>query len=100
MPRVDRKFLNWTGGARAVLLAVLVSLGFLLQPYRAAASDDPNIERLRICAAPACDAAQEPAAIELEPNETKELKAFAVYDDDSEKEVTGEVTFESRDEEV
>jgi uncharacterized protein YjdB len=85
---MDWRFLD-SGRAGAALLAVLVSLGLLLQPHRSAASE-PRIQAIRI----------EPAVLELEPNETLNLTVFAIYDDDSEKEVTGEATFESRDEEV
>src|SRR5262245_44832504 len=94
MPRVDSRFLD-SERAGAVVLAVLVSLGLLLQPTRSAAAD-----KIRIALADRELAENEVLAIE--PNETLNLRALA-FDDDNPtdtEDVTAETIFESRKEEV
>jgi hypothetical protein len=88
MLKADRIFLNFER-VGAVLLAALASL-LLLTAHDSAAST-PKITDIRI----------DPSILTLAPAETKNLTAFADYDDGSlPKDVTAEVVFESRDEEV
>src|SRR5262245_17860221 len=87
MLRVDRRFLN-VERVGAVLLAALASL--LLLATDGWASSQPRIRDIQI----------DPQVLTLAPGETKNLTAFAVYDDGSTKDVTTEVIFESRDDQV
>lgn len=86
--RPERKIERIGRGKRAAF-AFLAALSLVIAAHGTAAAQ-PRIRDIRI----------EPAILELGPGESRNLTALAVYDDDTTQDVTTQVVFESRDEDV